>query len=168
MNSPEKKVCATMVLETIGRPAEYLTQTLNEIVEKISKEQGTKVKNSKINPPVILKEHNNFYSSFAEIDVETENILYLVILVFKYMPAHVEIISPQIINLTNFEWGDILSEIARKLQGYDEIVRITQNEKVILENKLREIMSIKPKVVINDKKEENIEKEPKKKSDKKD
>ena len=141
----EKKIRATLIIEAIGKPAEYLTETLNGIVDKISKEKGTKIKSSKVNEPAPLKNQDGFFSNFAEIDVEVESMLYLVILVFRYMPAHVEVVSPQQATLTNVEWGDVLSEITRKLHSYEEVVRINQGEKVILERKLREILGQKQK-----------------------
>ncbi len=147
MSTSEKKVNATLVLEIIGRPPEYLTESLNEIIEKIKKEQGVKLKNSKINVSEALKDNPNFYSNFAEVDVEVDNILYLIILIFKYMPAHVEVVSPQEISVSNFEWGDVLSELTRRLHGYEEVVRIAQGEKIILERKLREILAAQQKAM---------------------
>jgi hypothetical protein len=160
MSLSEKKVNATLVLETIGRPAEYLTETLNNIIQTMGKEQGVKIKNSRVNVPVELKQNPGFYSNFAEIDVETENILFLIILIFKYMPAHVEVVSPQELSLSNFDWGDVLSELTRRLHGYEEVVRIAQGEKLILERKLREVLATQQKTNVKpleDKKEQTKE-----------
>jgi hypothetical protein len=145
MNLIEKKVTASLLLEVIGRPAEYLTETLNNLIKDIEKEKGVKLKDKRINPPILVKEQKDFYSSFAEIEVEVEEIAYLVSLIFKYMPAHVEIISPQNISLSNSGWADILSELTRRLHGYEEVVRIIDNEKTILENKLKGILKIENK-----------------------
>jgi len=139
----EKKIHATLIVEAIGKPSEYLTEVLSEIIENIKKENGTKVKSSKVNEPVELKNKNGFYSNFAEIDVEVETMLHLVGLIFKYMPAHVELVSPQEASLSNSNWGDILSEITRRLHAYEEVVRVTQTEKMILEKKLREVLGQK-------------------------
>ena len=90
-----------------------------------------------------MKDQKDFYTSFAEIEIEIEKILDLAILMFKYMPAHVEIIQPEIIALQNNDWNDILNELTRRLHGYDEVARIIQTEKVILEKKLRDILEEK-------------------------
>jgi len=138
MNSTETKIRAMFVLEILGRPPEFLTETLNDIVKKIKEEKGVIVKEVKINPPTLMKDQKDFYTSFAEIEVETENTLYLTILMFKYMPAYIEIISPQNISLTNSDLNDVLNELTRRLHGYEEIARVLQTEKTILEAKLRE------------------------------
>ena len=81
---------------------------------------------------------------------------------FKYMPAYIEIISPQNLSFTNAELSDVLSELTRRLHGYEEIARILQNEKTILERRLKEAMEMKQeKKEREEKKSENAE--PKKK-----
>ncbi len=161
MNSTEK-INAVLIMEVLGRPQEYLIETLDSLIKKIGEEKGIKVKNTTVNPPVLMKDHQDFYTSFAEIEVDAENILYLVILMFKYMPAHIEVISPQNLSLTNCEWNDILNELTRRLHGYEEIARIMQAEKNILENKLREVLGQKetPKEV-KETKEKKISKKKK-------
>jgi hypothetical protein len=165
MNSTETKIRAMFVLEILGRPPEYLTETLNNLVQKIKEEKGVKVKDTKINPPALMKDQEDFYTSFAEIEVETENALYLTILMFKYMPAYIEIISPQNISLTNSELNDVLNELTRRLHGYEEIARVLQTEKTILEAKLRE--SLGQKIESSNDISENSEKEKPKKKKKK-
>jgi hypothetical protein len=157
-----KNVHAIMIFEAIGRPAEYLGQILQNLVEKIKEEEGVKILESKINSPQQMKDHKDFFSNFAEVEVEVEEIRYLTMLMFKYMPAHVDVISPEEIVLSNNGWSEILSELTRRLHGYDEIARVMQNERAILEQKLKQILSEK-----EGKSKESPEKEkkaPKKKS----
>jgi len=144
MNFTEtKNIRVMMVIEVIGRPPEHLTETLNNIIKQIDEEKGVDVKEKKMGAPVLMKDQKDFYTSFAEIEIEVEEILDLAMLMFKYMPAHVEIISPELIALTNNGWNEILNETARRLHGYDEVARIVQVEKTILEKKLKEIMNEK-------------------------
>jgi len=148
MNLTEtKNIRVVMIIEVIGRPPEHLIETLNDLIKQIDEEKGVVVKEKKVNEPALMKDQKDFYTSFAEIEVEVEEILDLAMLMFKYMPAHIEIISPELIALTNNGWNDILNELTRRLHGYDEIARIIQTEKTILEKKLKE--------VINEKKEQD-------------
>ena len=145
MNSTDetKEICVAFILEVIGRPKEHLTETLNNVIKELDNEKGVNVKRKKINEPVLMKDQKDFYTSFAEVEIEIKKILDLAILIFKYMPAHVEIIYPEIIALQNNDWNDILNELTRRLHGYDEIARIIQTEKGILEKKLREVLKEK-------------------------
>ena len=98
------------------------------------------VKEKKIHDPILSKDHKDIYTSFAEIEVEVEDVLSLAILMFKYMPSHVNIISPELIALSNNGWDDILNELTRRLHQYDELAKVLQTEKIILEKKLREVL----------------------------
>lgn len=164
-----KNLTALMILEILGKPAEHLTNTLNEIINNIDKEPRVKVRDKNVAEPKEIEEHKGFYSSFAEVEVETEGILDLVILCFKYMPAHVEVVNPELIAITNNSWSEILCEIVRKLHQYDEITRVSVNERMIMERKLQEIIEkIKKGEVkgIEVKEKEKIEKPSKKKKKK--
>lgn len=147
MNSNEfedvKGIKVLMIIEVIGRPPEHLTETLDNLIEQIDSENGVRVMNKKINEPILMKDEKDFYTSFAEIEVEAEEIMNVVGLMFKYMPSHVEIIHPEFIALKNNSWSDILNELTRRLHGYDEVARIIQFEKSVLEKKLREALESK-------------------------
>jgi len=133
------KVSAVMILDVIGRPPEHLVESLEKIIENMGKEQGVILKSKQIKEPTLMKEQKDFYTTFAEVEIEVDEILYLAILMFKYMPAHIEIISPEILALSNNGFNDILNELTRRLHGYDEIARIMQIEKQILLNKIQEL-----------------------------
>jgi hypothetical protein len=157
LNEKETKgIRAVMIIEVLGKPPEHLKETLNEIINKIDKEKGVEVKEKKISEPKKLEDSGKipdnfdkkqmtslegFYTNFAEIEIEIEEIFNLVTLMFKYMPAHIEVISPELIALTNNGWNEILNELTRRLHGYDEIARVIQVEKAMLENKLKEFSS---------------------------
>lgn len=163
MNFNEQKISAVLIVEVLGRPPEHLVETLENITKQMGEEKGVKIVNKKINPPVLMKDQKDFYTSFIEIEVEVEEILNIAILMFKYMPANIEIISPQNISLPNAGWNDILNELTRRLHGYEELARILQNEKRILENKLRESMEMKKNKEEYEKKNSEKKKEKKKK-----
>lgn len=133
---------AIFIIDVIGKPPEHLIESLENICKSIDEEKGVSVTNKKIKEPVIIEKYKDrgFYTSFAEIEIDVEEIANLAILLFKYMPAHVEIIEPELIALTNNGWGDILSELTRRLHGYDEIAKILQAEKGILQKKLKDIL----------------------------
>jgi hypothetical protein len=141
MDLNNKKIRAVFILETIGHPPEYLTEALNGLIKSMGEEKGVKVIESKVNPPVQMKNQKDFFTSFAEIEVELDEVLNIAILMFKYMPAHIEVISPEHLSISNSEMGDLFSELTRRLHGYEELARIMQNEKIILETRLRELLA---------------------------
>ncbi len=135
-----KGINAMFIVEVIGKPPSHLNETLERIIKEIGGEKDVIVVSKKINISKEMEKQKDFYMNFAEIEVEVKDILRLVILMFKYMPAHIEIINPEAIVLTNTGWNDILNELTRRLHGYDEMARIVQVEKSILEKRLREVL----------------------------
>lgn len=131
---------AVMIIEVMGRPPEHLIDTLEKIISDIDAEKKVHVVEKKIHDAKEMEKRKDFFTNFAEIEVEVETILQLAVLMFKYMPANIEIISPELIALSNNGWNDIFNELTRRLHGYDEIARVLQVEKHLLEKKLREVL----------------------------
>ncbi len=155
LNKKEREtrgIKAILIFEIIGRPPEHLKKALEEIIKRIDEEKGVEVREKKINEPVLMKEpeqnqdssvkdiqQEKFYTTFAEIEIEVEEILYLAILMFRYMPAHIEIIEPELIALSNNGWNDIFNELTRRLHGYDEVARILQLQNAQMQQKLNSV-----------------------------
>lgn len=133
------KITASLVIEVLGRPPEHIEETLREIIKKIDEEKGVSVVESKLNPSVEIQNQKGMFTTFAEIEVETKDLLTLSVLMFKYLPAHIEIISPENLKMNSFEVNAVLNELIMKIHKYDEVARILQMEKSILENQLKGI-----------------------------
>ena len=139
MNSDDDplSVNAVLIVEVLGKPPEHLTDALKDIVEKMGLGNGINVTDSTLNPPVPLKEQPGFFTAFAEIEVNVESVNHLVALMFNFMPAHVEILAPEKITMSNNNWNDVLNELVMKLHQYDGLAKMLQMEKKVLEDKLR-------------------------------
>jgi hypothetical protein len=135
----DTKIRAVMILDIIGRPPEHLVENLERIAREIDNEKNVVVKSKSIKEPILMKDRKDFYTTFAEIEVEVENMLTLALLLFRYMPAHFEIIEPEMLVLSNSGWNEIFNELARRLHGYDEIARVLQIEKEIFIKKIEEL-----------------------------
>jgi hypothetical protein len=149
--SSDNVIRAAIILDVIGKPPKHLIESLERIIDEMDKEKGVTVKMKEIKEPTLMKDQKDFYTTFAEIEVEVEEVLYLAVLLFKYMPAHIEIISPEIIGLTNNSLNDLLNELARRLHGYDEVARMVQMEKGILQKKIKELSEEKIQLKKNQK-----------------
>lgn len=135
-----KNIFASLIIEVIGKPAEHLIEVLEDIIKKINEEKGIKINSKKIHEAKPIEEMKGFFSSFAEIEIEAEEMMHLVRIVFIYMPSHVEIIYPELIALTNNTWSTILTELIRKIHKYDETARILKGQNMIMEKKLKELL----------------------------
>jgi hypothetical protein len=68
-------------------------------------------------------------------------------IMFRYMPAHIELIEPEKMQLETSDWNSILNNLAMKLHRYDELTKILSIEKQIL---TQQIMLLKEKFGIKD------------------
>lgn len=175
MNSTKSKegTRAVLIIEILGRPKEHLVESLNSLIDKINSEKDVIVESRKVNEPTLVKDQKDLYTTYAEIEVKVEDPFALVLLVFKYMPSHVEIIYPEEFILRNNDYNDLLNEITRRLHGYDELAKILQMNNMALEGKLKEILTKHPEILaeLKDNQEklqkENSEKKEVKKGNKK-
>jgi hypothetical protein len=139
-HNSDKKITVVLILEMVGRPAEHLITTLKKFIEQIGNEKGIEMVKNKIHDVKPMKDKEGFFTTFAEIEVKANQILSIAMLMFKYMPSHIEVIEPESFVLQNNEWNEILNELTRRLHGYDEVARVIQMENQVMKQRIQEII----------------------------
>mgnify|MGYP001603034729 CR=1 FL=1 len=64
-----------MILEILGKPADYVSGSLNELVNKLGEEKGVKILNKQLREPLPVKESKELFTTFAELEIEFEKSL---------------------------------------------------------------------------------------------
>ncbi len=148
----DKKIKAAIILEMMGRPKEHLASTMEQLLEVIGKEKNLAITNKKVHElkkveqkdkegkVIEVPEDRQLYSTFAEVDIEFESIMDLMMLCFKYLPSHIEIIEPENFMLSNFDLNAFFNELATKMHYYDAIAKSALTNNQILANKLKALM----------------------------
>lgn len=134
----ENGIRALMIIEILGRPVEYIIESIKNIASKIGEEKGARIITKKIHEAKQVEKADNLFTTFAEIELETESIETLFRIIFVYNPSHIDIISPEQLSLKNTSLNLIANEIIRKLHQYDEVAKILSIERNILASKLRQ------------------------------
>lgn len=130
------EIKAQLIMEVLGKPREYVKEVLEDLGKQIGNEAGVSVTTCSIGEPRETKDSKDVYTGFLDIEVECEKIENLMMLCFKYMPAHVELFSPEKINFNNVQINELLNAIIAKLHSYDEITRILSVQKIKLEQEI--------------------------------
>ena len=133
-----EKIKVHMILEILGRPIENVTQALHSLVQKISQEKGAVILEQTIHEPLPVKESKDLFTSFAELVLELDSLSLYFGIMFAYMPANIEIISPEKIGLNNVELSQLGSKLIQRLHDYDAITKKMIYERDIFAGKLRE------------------------------
>ncbi len=134
---------AFVIFEMLGRPADYLKDTLVNFLDKISKEEGIEIINKKIHEPKKIEQAENLFTTFTEVEMNFKNMNNLFRIIFVYMPSHIEIISPEELRIKNFDLNNLTNELVRRLHQYDELTKRLNVEREILQNQLQQ-QGVKP------------------------
>lgn len=132
-----EKMKVSVVLEILGRPAEHIKETLTTLVLRMGAEKGMKIIDKTIHEPVSAKDSKTLFTTFAEVDLELDSIESYFTLIFSYMPAHIEIISPENISINNSDLNGLAGILTQRLHQYDSIAKQMLNEKQFLLEKLK-------------------------------
>jgi hypothetical protein len=116
-------VVAIIVVEMMGKPADYLKQSLETHVKRLESKKGVRVESLKLNDPKEIEESKGMFTCFAEIELEVGTLKDLFDIIFDYMPASVEIVEPRTVNMGIDEANALLNNLAGRLHRYDEIAK---------------------------------------------
>ena len=130
---------AVFIVEVLGRPAEHIKQMLEEHVKKIDDMKGVTVASISVSDAKELEKEKDFYTCFAEVEVEAESLLHLVHVIFDYMPASVEIIKPDKVEFDIADATSLLNTLSGRLHSYDEIAKICKMQNQQLAQKVVEL-----------------------------
>lgn len=111
---PEHRVLAKVIVEVAGRPKEHVENSIKLVLDNLKKEKGIKAKKMKIFKP---KEVDNYFSSFAELELEFDDPAYLVGMCFDYLPSSVDILEPAEVNIDSHDLAGLLNDMLAKLHN---------------------------------------------------
>ena len=131
------KFQVNIILEVLGRPKEHVKGALNELVTRLDSEKEVKIIEKNLHDPLPVESAKDLFTTFAELTLELESLNTLFGLIFAYMPANIEVISPQKINLSNIELNDLGNRLVQRLHDYDAITKKALYENELLMEKLK-------------------------------
>jgi len=134
-----EKISARFIIEILGRPAKHVSEALNTIVIKMGSEKGSKITDKKYHEPKKIKEANDLYTAFAEVEMDFESIHDYFGVLFTYMPSNSEIVSPEKLKTTASELNSLSNSITTRLHNYDSIAKRLISERDMLVNKIKSL-----------------------------
>ncbi len=153
-----KQIEAILIFEIVGRPASHIVEALEQMIETLKSEKGITLVNKSIREPKKVEmpagkekedkflgvpEGIELFSTFAEVEIKAEEIINLTNILFKYLPAHVELLYPEKFNMHNLDFNYIFNDILSKLHNYDSIAKTALMNNQALANQFNEIMKAK-------------------------
>jgi len=133
------KLQVRLIFEVLGRPPENVTEALELIINKISADKGIHLIEKTVHPPVEIKDAKELYTSFAEVLLEIDSLQNLIVLIFAFLPSHIEVINPGSIELTSADLNELANRLTARLHQYDAIAKKMTMDRQFLIKKVAEI-----------------------------
>tara|TARA_Y100000034_G_scaffold100845_2_gene124689 strand:- start:4992 stop:5699 length:708 start_codon:yes stop_codon:yes gene_type:complete len=142
-----EKIKALFIYEILGRPAEHIRISLEQLLDQIGENKGIEIINRKVHPPAVIDEEKkkqvgvseDIFTTFAEVEMEIDGLNLLYTLVMNTLPSSIEITEPTELRIKSFDLSNSLSELAAKLHRYDEVAKGIEMEKVQMVNLMKEM-----------------------------
>jgi hypothetical protein len=134
-----EKIFAALTIEVMGKPVEYVNESLRTLVTRMGAEKGVKIVNKAYHEPISVEGSKDLFTTFAEVEMEFDAPSNYFFIIFSYMPSHVEIIRPENFHITNFDLNELSNALVQRLHGYDAVTKNTLMEKELLMKKLKEV-----------------------------
>ncbi|MFH0752375.1 MAG: hypothetical protein V1914_02130 [archaeon] len=129
----EKKIIARMILEVLGSPKEHVEETIKQVIKKLEEEKNIKLISQKTYETE-QQEDSKLWSTFSEIEFQSENIKKLMDLCFDYMPSSVEIIEPAGMELDSSDVAELLNDLLAKLHRYDMVLKNLHAQNLVMKH----------------------------------
>jgi len=148
----EGYVRAVLIIEVLGKPAEYVTSALKTILGAMKKDKALIVYDQKFYDPKQVEKFPSFYTAFIEVELLANNFRKLMEVCFDYMPSSLEVMEPPELKLNINDANLVINDLASRLHKYDEITKKLNLEKQALQRKV-EGSDSKKEAEINEEKE---------------
>jgi len=126
------KIQAKLVIEILGTPKEHVEETIKKIIEKLKTENGVKLLRE---TTYKAEQVEKMWSTFADIEVEVEEVSKLMGLCFDYMPSSIEILEPPKVDLETTAISDFLNDLLAKMHKTDMMLKNAIAENRLLKQK---------------------------------
>lgn len=136
-----QKIQVNLIFEILGRPPEHIKEALNTLVVKMGSEKGVKILSKQYHEPKKVEDPkaHDLYTAFAEVTAELDTLANYFQIIFQYMPANMEIVSPESITLNNFELNELANALLQRLHNYDALTKNVVFERDMFARKLQEV-----------------------------
>lgn len=131
-----QKVTARIILEVMGMPKEHVEQALKDVIKKLKDDGRVRLLNSKTYETEQIEE---FWSTFAEVEFEADDIKNVLDVCFDYQPSTLEIMEPAGIEVDTAYLASLFNDLLAKLHQYNAVIKNMEAEKMLMKIELEKL-----------------------------
>ncbi len=121
-----------IIIEVIGKPKDFVEQSLKSHLDKIKSDKTYLIVKETVEP---AEKQENFFSTFAEIELLVKKSADIISLCFDYMPSSVEILAPEKIIIKNSEFAGFLNDLQARLLALNTgIIQLKDKNTLYIKN----------------------------------
>jgi len=145
----EETIRILLIYEILGKPPEHIKLALEKFADEFNDKPNIKLLSKKVHEPKPLEKDDlpegakDLFTTFAEIELEIEDLNILFNIILNTLPANVEILSPSSLILKNFDLSGVLNELTVKLHKYDEVAKVLTLERNNLAKQVNDLIQQK-------------------------
>lgn len=153
------KIVARILVEVIGGPKEFVEKTLKDVVDKLKAEKKIKILSDKsFEPKPISNEEleklaasmqrkpedmkameNKLFSTFAEIEFESDKLKNVMDICFDYAPSTLEILEPAGMDIDCNDITEMLNDMLAKIHRYTYVIKTQQAQMLAIQKHLQQM-----------------------------
>ena len=135
----DNKITFRAIIEVLGKPKEHVEKSLREYVEKIKQDEKYHLTFEDVAESQKLPDQE-LWSIFAEVEVDTKQMVHVTSFCFDYMPSLIEIIEPESISLKDVEFTHFLNDLQAKLHQVDMVSKQVKLENDIWKKSVHDLL----------------------------
>lgn len=128
-----KKIIARVILEVLGSPKEHVEETIKQVIKKLEGEKRVRLIRQ-ITYESEQQKDTKLWSTFAEVELQAENLKSLMEICFDYMPSSVEIIEPAGMEVDSEDVMDLMNDLLSRLHRYDMVLKNMHAENLVMKH----------------------------------
>ena len=118
----EKNILFRAVIEVLGKPKEYVDESLKGFVEKLKADDNYEVVDEEY-ADIKKEEEQELWAAFAELEVKAGKIEELIRFCFDYMPSTIEVIEPKELKYSDMDVSHFLNDLQGRLHQVDMVAK---------------------------------------------
>lgn len=148
----EGRIYVRAIIEVVGKPKEHVTESLASHIKHIEDNKDLILVKKSIEPAI---KQDDFFSTFAEVELLAKDTVTLLAFCFDYMPSSIEILAPERLVMSNSNLSGFLNDMQARLHAVNTgLVQLQEKNKffikntaVLLRNFLVVLLSSKPMTI---------------------
>lgn len=124
------------IIEIAGFPEEHIKKVMTEVMGNLEKEKGIKVITKDV--AEVKKVQETLWSTFADLELQLEDMEVLTNFCFNYMPSSVEIIEPLKLDGEVKPIENMINDLLARLHNFTMYLKNLQAENIMLKKELED------------------------------